>query len=159
MSHETWFNTWLRRIETRPPRDFLVALGPTHVQWHGYAEAERPIGFLTFHKEVVAAFRTSLRGAGWEQRFPPPWDEPPPFAYDPRLDDVTDPRQFSRAIERWHNRIHNSWSEPGFHDPARTIYLRSFWSFHRLIDLKFDACLSRANLTFASLDPALHRVV
>ena len=159
MSHDAWFHGWRDQMAALHPRAFLETFAPTHETWHTFPAGNRHVGFLTFHKEIIAAFTESLSRVGWQHRLPPPWNQPPPFAYDPTLDAIDDLVSFSRAIEAWHNQIHHAWPEPGFMDARSNIRLMSFWSLHLLIDRKFDECLARNGIAFAAMDPALHPTV
>jgi hypothetical protein len=152
MAHANWFQPWLDDMSAQHPLTFLRRLAPVHLRWHMGA---LPIGFLTFHKEVLVAFTASLDTVGAAGLLPPPWDEPE-FPYDESLDNINDLRQFSRRIEQWHNIVHTRWPEPDFADAQRNIYLRSFWALHRLVDQKFDLCLERNDISFAQLDQDLH---
>jgi hypothetical protein len=159
MAHSAWFQPWLDDMSNDHPLNFLSRLAPVHRRWHGISFALRPVGFLTFHREVIGAFRSSLDSVGSGGLFPMAWDDPS-YPYDANLDAIDDLRQFSNAIEGWHNIIHMQFPVAGFADPERNIYMRRFWSLHRLIDDKFGECLDRNNLDDLSEMPTnLHAVV
>jgi len=161
MSHEGWFLPIMSQIANLHPLDFLNALTTIHPWWH--TRGSRFIGFLTFHKEVILAFQSSLATVSADAFYPPPLANPSP-PYNPALDTINDLNQFSAQIEGWHNMVHMSPQFPPiFMDPARNIYLYQFWQFHHLIDQKFDQALMRAGYSdfdaFRLTGGDLHRTV
>jgi hypothetical protein len=117
-----------------------------------------PIGFLTFHKEVLVAFTASLDTVGAAGLLPPPWDEPE-FPYNESLDNTNDMRQSPGASS-------NGTTSSTPDGPSRTSPTRSGTStcvasgaLHRLVDQKFDLCLERNDISFAQLDQDLHPIV
>lgn len=143
MSHETWFLPIMDQIANRHPFDFLDAMRTIHPWWH--TRGSRYIGFLTFHKEVIVAFRRSLATAGSDALFPQPLSTPIPVYDINRMDSINDLNLFSSEIEAWHNAVHmNPQFPPSFMDPERNIYFLQFWQFHHFIDQKFDLALRRA---------------
>ena len=159
MSHGSWFQPWLDDVSNDHPLSFLERFAPVHRRWHGLSLSQRPIGFLTFHKEIIEAFRSSLQAVNAEGILPPAWDDPR-YPYDESLDSVDDLVTFSRGIEGWYNTVHMTFPLSGFADPERNIYMRRFWSLHLLIDQKFDECLQRNGIArLADMDSALHPTV
>jgi hypothetical protein len=160
MSHDAWFQPWLNTMGTLHPLIFLRRFSPVHSRWHSFPRSQRPVGFLTFHKEILVAFTDSLTSIGSAGMLPPPRDENDPDGpYDGALDNINDLTTFSQSIEIWHNQIHMQHPDPDMADPRVNIYLLEFWALHRLIDQKFDECLARNRLTFARMPANLHATV
>lgn len=118
------------------PRRFLNGFSPIHVIWHtrrGVVVDQQllPVGFLTFHHSAITAYAKVLRSV--DDRLPAPWGPD----YDPTIDEISDSVEFSRAIERWHNGVHNN--DMSLMNPATNIRRPKFWALHNFINRKFAA--------------------
>jgi hypothetical protein len=136
-------------------KQFLVSFAPIHKKWH-MSEMMGPhgtfkgaaIGFLSFHHEVISVYRTkyapSLAPGAMLHAAPP---------YPALVDGITDPSQFSIAIEGWHNGVHrNKKYGANFADPVKNIYMARFWELHEFIDEKFTAFIKKNGLSYDGLD-------
>lgn len=144
----------LRLISGGTTQQFLDQLAPLHVEWHNSRDFNGdPVGFLSFHHEVLTVYTDLLRRNGepvqQEMRRPRP-------AYRRFIDTITAPADFSTAIEDWHNSVHMNPIYPDdFMDPARNIYLDLFWQFHTLIENKFMKWLTDNSTAYDDLDHTL----
>jgi hypothetical protein len=151
----------LQTISEGSTRQFEEEFAPVHVEWHssdnnlgrGTFQGDF-IGFISFHHEVVLAHQAMRTKNGEpvedEMRRPRP-------PYRDSIDTITDPENFSNALEGWHNRVHMNPIYPeDFMDPAVNIFLPLFWQFHTFIDNKFMAWLNNNNIQYDDVD---HTVV
>ncbi len=146
----------LATISAGTKDDFLAGFGPIHRRWH-MAEMDsgvgtyrgKPIGFLSFHHEVLAVYRDRLAPRLTAGRMAHP--APP---YRPSIDTQPDILSFSPALEDWHNGVHRNTAKYGadFADPMKNIHLTRFWQFHAFIDARFQAYLHNAGITYDDLD-------
>ncbi len=93
------------------------------------------IGFLSFHREIIAYYRRVARREGRRQR---------PFTkrelmhpFHAWIDGLGVAESFSEAIEDWHNFLHRDHSDPDFMDPKKNIYMPDFWRLHQFINNRF----------------------
>lgn len=117
-----------------------------HDYWH---RTNRFLGFLSFHRTVIATLKIAMNDAG--MNLPGPWTTQIP-AYDTSIDSITSAEDFSLAIEMWHNRVHNNSDYAELMDPRTNIYTYRFWGLHMLIDKKFTEWLSNNNTQFEDVD-------
>jgi hypothetical protein len=152
---------WLQSVSGSTTDRFLHAFEEIHFEWH-FAESNigrgtfqgSPIGFLSFHHEVVLVHNDLLRRN--REPIPTAMSNPRP-QYDPRIDAQPDPESFSLWIENWHGRVHtNPIYPPEFGDPRQNIYMFMFWQFHQLVEDKFMDWLQNNNISYDDVD---HTVV
>jgi hypothetical protein len=136
-------------------KHFLTGFAPIHKKWHMTEMSgphgtfnRSPIGFLSFHREVIGVYRAryvpSLASASMAHAAPP---------YRTLIDNITDPAQFSVAIEGWHNGVHrNKKYGVNFADPTKNIYMARFWELHEFIDEKLTRYLTKNGLQYDTLD-------
>lgn len=146
----------LQSISDGTTRQFLDDFAPIHVEWHSSRTFDgRPIGFLSFHHEVLAVHTVLMKRNG--EKVQKPMTRPKP-AYRKHIDTLTDQESFSNSLEDWHNSVHmNHHLYPmEFMDPAKNVYMGLFWRFHTLIDHKFTAWIKKNSLKYEDLD---HQIV
>jgi hypothetical protein len=148
----------LKEMSDGNKTSFLEELEDVHVNWHLNRNFEGfPIGFLSFHREVIFYYRHVLRKQG--QKLPSPFTLKQLLGIHPyeRWIDASDtPRIFSQAIENWHNTVHRSHHNPDFMDPRKNIYLVDFWRLHLFLNNRFTNWLSRNNIRYQDVN---HRTV
>lgn len=144
----------LETISAGTVKQFEDELAPIHVEWHHARVFEdEPVGFLSFHHEVIQAHTTVLTRNGVSVQ--KPMRNPKPH-YRKHIDSLTDPESFSQAIEDWHNSVHMNPIYPmDFMDPAKNIYMDLFWQFHTLIEDKFIVWLKKHNVKYDDVSHAL----
>jgi len=148
---------WLQLTSTSTTNLFLQAFEEVHYDWHWDASNTgrgtfqgSPIGFLSFHHEVVQVHNQLVRRNG--EPLPTAWTNPRP-PYDTRIDNQRDPESFSLWIENWHNRVHTNPIYPTqFLDPRQNIYMFLFWRLHQLVEDKFMAWLRNNSISYDDVD-------
>ena len=134
--------------------EFLEQFTPIHIWWHrehGRWNGAPLLGFLSFHHDVIKALKQSFTRSDWN--FPPPWTTMQPSydtwrAGDGRpLNELSDPEEFSREIENWHNFVHMNPIYPELPNPATNIWTWRFWGLHHRIDEAFQDFLNRRDQT------------
>lgn len=145
----------LQSISGTTKTNFLSQFAKIHTAWH-MAEMNTgtgvfngsPIGFLSFHHEVVTVYVPKFASG----LTPGPMANPSP-PYRTTIDQNTDPVMFSHALEGWHNLVHrNKKYGANFGDPNKNIKMKIFWEFHQFIDTKFQNWLSQNGLNYDALD-------
>ncbi len=128
-------------------KKFLDAFGKVHMRWHMTRTFKgSPIGFLSFHHEVVTVYVNKYA----PQLAPGPMANPNP-PYPAWIDSLTETVQFSNSLEGWHNTVHRTIGG-AFADPTKNIYMKRFWQFHKFIDEKFQNWLQARNTTYDDVD-------
>jgi hypothetical protein len=168
---------FLRSISNASVIHFESGFANVHMAWHRSRMYNgKPIGFLSFHHEVVTARNALIRKQGgtpplpWRGKNNPPGDPPLPAGPLPRypgtwiqtrlrdrnplpLNNISDPQKFTRYIETWHDEVHSNPVYPGqFGNPSVNIHMRLFWNWHALIEQLFFNWMRNQNLTYDSVD-------
>jgi hypothetical protein len=150
MAHEAFRNALVSLAGTTAadPSGFLDGLSPIHAAWH--AEGSRTYGFLLFHTRVVRYFN-QIVGPVLQSQIEPftPNDfqnmDVDLFEYDvSSVDALAELRDFSIAIESWHNTAHmgiEMATGTPMMDPRQNIFFRPFWQLHGYIDELFNQTL------------------
>lgn len=126
---------------------FFNGLGPIHFAWHTNARSH---GFLLFHWEVIKQFKavgapaefggvTTFKSSDLVN-FGAPYN----VSLTVSKGDVAALRNFSSAIEQWHNNAHmqiQMGTGLNMMNPMTNIHLREFWRLHYFINAKFEAKL------------------
>jgi len=141
----------LQMLSDGTTKEFLDEFAPIHVEWHASRDFDGdPIGFLSFHHEVVEAYVALLRKHHEPVQKAMRKPKPP---YRKHIDTLTDPESFSNALEDWHNSVHmNPIYPPDFMDPAKNVYMNLFWKFHTLIDDKFMAWIKKNHIKYEDVN-------
>jgi len=145
MTHQ-WFEQYMNDLSSRGLENYLADFELIHDYWHG---TNRFLGFLSFHRTVIATLEIAMNDAG--MNLPGPWTTQVP-AYDTSIDAITVAEDFSLAIEMWHNRVHNNTDYSELMNPRTNIYTYRFWGLHMLIDKKFTEWLNTNNINFEDVD-------
>ena len=132
---------------------FLRQLVPIHVEWHASGSfAGEPIGFLTFHHELLAAYealrhregkspvqRLNMQKAGLEGHF----DESD-------LAQESSPRFVAMILNVGPHSLAHSKLEIMNH--ATGIFSEPFWEIHRYMDEVFERWLKEHGMTYEDVD-------
>lgn len=153
MTFQDFIDT-LRQMSTGGKTSFLAELKDIHVNWHLDEEFEGfPVGFLSFHREIIFYYRRVLRKQG--QRLPRAFTLTQlsmMHPYDRSIDELGSARAFSREIQRWHNSVHESHHHPDFIDARKNIYLDDFWKLHLFLNNRFTRWLRRNNVSYQNVN-------
>ncbi len=133
------------------PLGFVWEFAPVHEWWHNSRPGgNQQIGFLTFHRLVLLSFQRTFPGEVFPADLQPDSLVPLSALVSQsalEVNGVDSAKEFSTAIEGWHNGVHNALGG-SFSDPVRNVHLLSFWRFHRFIDDQFGRALQAWNLNF-----------
>lgn len=149
----TNFRQKLQTISSGTKTNFLKKFANIHNKWHmdemmnGIGTFNgAPIGFLSFHHEVVTVYIPK-----YDPNITPMANPSPP--YKQSIDNITNPVMFSQSLEGWHNLVHrNPIYGANFGKPKKNIYMKIFWQFHKFIDNKFQSWLAKNNLNYDAID-------
>jgi len=123
---------------------FLNGLGPIHVAWH-----TNPVthGFLLFHWDLIKQFKSvggpkqfgSIKAftAAQLANFGAPYNVNVTVGQG----DIAGLRNFSLAIQQWHNGAHMEIQNAtglNMMDAGTNIFLREFWQLHYFINARFE---------------------
>jgi len=124
----TGFVNKLTQMSKGTEKSFLKDLENIHDDWHrrGRSFEGDPIGFLSFHREIIGHYKKVLRKEG--KKLPKPFGKSQLMhPYHDWIDGLNNPESFSNAIEDWHNSLHRDHPDPKFMDPKKNIYMPDFW--------------------------------
>jgi hypothetical protein len=146
-----------------------------HMTWHLTRKFENnPIGFLSFHHEVVQARNSLVKKLGANPSLP--WrgkNDPIPGLPDgpnpkypgtwitkifkdpnpPPLNSIKEPSQFSAYFEEYHNEVHSNHNYPAqFGNPQVNVYMELFWCWHALVEEIFFDWLNNNDLKYDEID-------
>ena len=148
----------LRQMSTGTKSSFLTELEDIHVRWHRDETFEDfPVGFLSFHREIIFYYRRVLRKQG--QKLPRAFtltQLSTMHSYDRSIDEVGSARTFSKDIQDWHNDVHNNHDNPDFGNARKNIYLNDFWKLHLFLNNRFSRWLRFNNITYRGVN---HQIV
>lgn len=146
----------LEKISASTKANFLKKFAKIHNEWH-MAEMNTgtgtfhgsPIGFLSFHHEVVAVYTTKYKA----DLSPGPMAKTSP-PYKHKIDNALEATSFSSEIEGWHNLVHRNIKKYGanFANPTKNIYMDRFWQFHKFIDGRFENWLQSHSIKYEDVD-------
>lgn len=144
----------LKEMSTGNKSTFLGELEGIHDNWHSNRNFEGfPVGFLSFHREIIFYYRRVLRKQG--QKLPRAYTLAQLSVlhpYERWIDELDNERIFSQAIENWHNSVHRNHHDPDFMDPKKNIYLNDFWKLHLFLNNRFTRWLRINNVTYQSVN-------
>jgi len=176
----TELRNYLQSISRGSIINFESAFASKHMKWHVAENRsgigtfnDHPIGFLSFHHEVVSARNRLCEKLGatpnpiWRGENNPPGTPAGPypaypgtwikrrFGNEPPLSALSDPHIFSQYFETWHNEVHSNEMYPEqFGDPQTNVHMPLFWSWHALIEETFLTWLASKGFTYDGIDHA-----